>query len=65
MEELILSKQDLVKLFKEETLKDTGKSWLYNDKRVDIIALHKIEPKFLQDLTKAEFFKIVPKKDKK
>lgn len=65
MEELILSKQDLVKLFKEETLKDTGKSWLYNDKRVDIIALHKIESKFLQDLTKAEFFKIVPKKDTK
>ncbi|TLS72155.1 hypothetical protein FE243_08285 [Aliarcobacter thereius] len=59
MEEFILSKKELIKLFEEGTLKDKEKIWLYEDKEVKIVALHKVEPRFLQDLTNAEYFKIV------
>ncbi|OCL82760.1 hypothetical protein [Arcobacter porcinus] len=59
LEEIVLSKKELVKLFEEGILKDKEKNWLYEDKEVKIVALHKVEPKFLQDLTNAEYFKIV------
>ncbi|MFK2821668.1 hypothetical protein [Arcobacter sp. YIC-80] len=63
-EELIVSKEELIKLFEEETIKDTGKGWLMEDKEVDIIALHDIDPKFLQDVTKAKFYKLIQKGNK-
>lgn len=34
------------------------------DKVVDIIALHDIEPKFLQDVTNAKFYKLIIKGNK-
>lgn len=59
MEELVLSKTELIKLFEDGIIVDSSKAWLYEGKEIDIIALHKVEPKFLQDLTNAQFFKIV------
>lgn len=59
MEELIVSKEDLIKLFEEDKIKDTGKGWYMDNKLVDIIALHDVDPKFLQDITNAKFYKLL------
>jgi hypothetical protein len=61
MEELIVTKEELVQMFETEKLKDTGKGWLMDDKEIDIIALHEVDPKFLQDITNAKFYKLTPK----
>lgn len=59
MEEVILSKEELIQLFEEEKIKDTGHGWLMEGKEVDIIALHDVDPKFLQDVTNAKFYKLI------
>lgn len=61
MEELIVTKEELVQMFETEKLKDSGKGWLMDDKEIDIIALHDVDPKFLQDITNAKFYKLIPK----
>ena len=53
MQELIVSKEELVELFMSDKIIDTGKGWFMDDNFVDIIALHEVEPKFLQDLANA------------
>ena len=64
MEELIISKEELIKLFETQKIEDTGKQWLMEGKAIDIIALHDIEPKFLQDVTNAKFYKLIIKGNK-
>ena len=64
MEELIISKEDLVQFFETQKIVDTGRSWLMEGKVVEIIALHDIEPKFLQDVTNAKFYKLIIKGNK-
>ena len=64
MEELIVSKEELIQLFESQIIEDTGRSWLMEGKVVDIIALHDIEPKFLQDVTNAKFYKLIIKGNK-
>ncbi|QEP34645.1 hypothetical protein [Malaciobacter pacificus] len=61
MEELIVSKEELVQMFEENKIVDTGRGWLMNNKLIDIIALHEIDPKFLQDVTNAKFYKLIIK----
>ncbi|MBU3014890.1 hypothetical protein KO488_09000 [Poseidonibacter lekithochrous] len=61
MEELIVTKDELIQMFDTEKLKDTGKVWLLDDKEIDIIALHDVDPKFLQDITNAKFYKLISK----
>ncbi len=61
MEELIVSKEELVQMFEDDTIKDTGRGWLLDGKLVDIIALHDVDPKFLQDVTNAKFYKLIIK----
>ncbi len=61
MEELIVSKEELVKMFEDETIVDSGKGWLMNGKEVELVALHDVDPKFLQDITNAKFYKIITK----
>lgn len=61
MEEIILTKEELVNLFDTKVLSDTNKGWFMDGKVVEIIALHEIEPKFLQDITNAKYYKIIPK----
>lgn len=65
MEELILTREELIKLFESEKIVDTGKAWIMDGVQVDIIALHNIEPKFLQDITRADFYKIIFKSSNK
>lgn len=61
MEELIVSKEELVKLFEDNVIEDTGKGWLMEGESVEIIALHDVDPKFLQDVTNAKFYKLILK----
>lgn len=58
MEEIILSKEELIQLFEKEEIVDTGHGWLMESKEIDIIALHDVDPKFLQDVTNAKFYKL-------
>ncbi len=64
MEELLVSKEELIQLFESQVIEDTGRGWLMDGKIVDIIALHDIEPKFLQDVTNAKFYKLIIKGNK-
>ena len=64
MEELFISKEDLVQFFETQKIVDTGRSWLMEGKVVEIIALHDIEPKFLQDVSNAKFYKLIIKGNK-
>lgn len=61
MEEIIVTKAELVEMFEKHTLEDGKKGWLMKGKVVEIIALHEIDPKFLQDITNAKYYKIIPK----
>lgn len=62
MEEKIVSKEELIQLFEEGKMIDSGKGWMMGDMEVEIIALHEVDPKFLQDVTNAKFYKLIPKK---
>ena len=64
MEEQIVSKEELIQLFENQIIEDTGRGWLKDGKIIDIIALHDIEPKFLQDVTNAKFYKLIIKGNK-
>lgn len=63
MQEIIVSKEELIELFEKEKIIDTGKGWYMDDSFIDIIALHEIEPKFLQDLANVKLYKIIKKKN--
>lgn len=62
MDEIIISKEELIELFEKGILKDTKNGWTYNDQIVEIIALHEVDPKYLQNITNAKFYKIKMKK---
>ena len=64
MKEQVVSKEELIQLFESQVIEDTGRGWLMDGKIVDIIALHDIEPKFLQDVTNAKFYKLIIKGNK-
>lgn len=59
--EKIVSREDLINLFRSDKIEDTKQGWLMDGYIIDIIALHNIEPKYLQDITRAENYKIVKK----
>ncbi len=61
MEELIVSKEELIQLFETQKIEDTGRGWIMDGKLVDIIALHDVDPKFLQDVANAKFYKLIIK----
>lgn len=60
MEEFTVSKEELQELFQEKILKDTKKGWFYKDQEVEIIAIHNIEVKYLQDMKNADSYRIKP-----
>ncbi len=64
MEEIIVSKEELIDMFENQEITDTGRGWMMGDEEIEIIALHDIDPKFLQDITNAKFYKLIPKKGK-
>jgi hypothetical protein len=61
MQELIIPKEELIQMFESQKIEDTGRGWLMDGKVVDIIALHDIDPKFLQDVSNAKFYKLIIK----
>ena len=60
MEEFTVSKEELHILFETKELKDTNKGWYYKDQEVEIVAIHNIEVRYLQDMMTADFYKIKP-----
>lgn len=64
MQEIIITKEELVTMFEEEKVVDSGKAWIMDNKEIEIIALHEVDPKFLQDITNAKYYKIIPKGSK-
>lgn len=64
MEEIIVSKEELIQLFENHVIEDTGRAWIMDKKVIDIIALHDIEPKFLQDVANAKLYKLIIKGNK-
>ncbi|PIF04801.1 MAG: hypothetical protein CSA86_00645 [Arcobacter sp.] len=60
MEEFKVSKEELHKMFENKELLDTSKGWYYKDQEVQIIAIHNVETKYVQDMMNADFYKIKP-----
>ena len=61
MEELIITKNELVVMFERGELRDDTKGWLLNGVQVDIIAIHDTDPKYIQNVTNSEYYKLVEK----
>ncbi len=58
MEEFVISKEELVEMFESERIVDSGKGWMMDGSEIEIIALHEVDPKFLQDVTNSKLYKI-------
>jgi hypothetical protein len=58
MEELTVAKEKLVEMFESGRIVDSGRGWIMDNLEVEIIALHEVDPKFLQDVTNAKLYKI-------
>ena len=58
MEELTVAKEKLVEMFESGIIVDSGRGWIMDNLEVEIIALHEVDPKFLQDVTNAKLYKI-------
>lgn len=61
MEEIIVTQDELVMMFEREELKDDNDGWHLNGIEIDIIAIHDSDPKYIQNVTQAQFYKLVPK----
>ena len=60
MLDLIVSKDELVELFNNEDIKDSNNGWMYKDSiYVNIVALHEKDPKYVYDVTDAQYYKII------
>jgi hypothetical protein len=65
MEELIVSKEQLIEMFMLNDIEDSQYGWLYqNAFYVNIVALHEKDPKYIFDVTDAEYYKISPIRQK-
>ncbi len=58
MDEFIITSDELKQMFKEKKIIDTNNGWFYNDKEVEILAVHNIDVKYIQDMANAENYKI-------
>ena len=61
MMEVIVLREELIELFDKQEIIDTDHGWFMNGYEIDIIALHELDPKFLQDITNAKSYKIISK----
>jgi len=61
MKEVIVSREELINMFENEDIIDTGKGWIMHGYTIEIVALHEVDPKFLQDITNAKSYKIITK----
>lgn len=60
MEEQIVSKDEIVEMFSLGVLEDNDNGWLLYGQEIQIVALHETDPKYMQDVTNANFYKLVP-----
>ena len=60
MEEQVVSKDEIVEMFSLGVLEDKDNSWLLYGQEIQIIAIHEKDPKYLADVTNAEYYKLVP-----
>ncbi|MEA3498496.1 MAG: hypothetical protein U9R16_05490 [Campylobacterota bacterium] len=58
MKELLISEEELKKMFKNKEILDTNNGWFYKEKEVDIIAIHDKEVKYVGDIAIASSYKI-------
>lgn len=58
IDEIIITSDELKNLFKDNILQDRNEGWFYKDTQIDIIALHKQEPKHVNDIANAPKYKI-------
>ena len=58
MEELLVSADELKKMFKDKEVLDTNDGWFYKDQEIEIIAIHDKEVKYIMDMARAEFYKL-------
>ncbi len=58
MEDFIVSKEELHQMFEKKELLDTNKGWFYKKQEIEIIAIHKLETKYIQDMMNTDSYKI-------
>jgi len=63
MEDLIVTKNELVSMFDSGELKDTSDGWSLNGLLIEIIAIHDTEPKYIQNITNAQNYKLIFKQN--
>jgi hypothetical protein len=61
MEDKIITKDELVSMFEHGELKDDINGWLLNGMPIEIIAIHEADPKYIQNVTNAQYYKLVQK----
>jgi hypothetical protein len=60
-----VTKEQLIDMFVSKDIEDSKYGWLYqNTFYVNIIALHEKDPKYVFDVTDAEYYKISPIRQK-
>lgn len=57
-QEHIVTRDELIGLFMDDKIVDTSNGWVYEDWIVEIIALHTIDTKYLENLTNSKLYKI-------
>ena len=58
MEDLLVSADELKKMFKDKEVLDTNEGWFYKDNEIEIVAIHDKEVKYIMDMARAEFYKL-------
>ncbi len=58
MKDIIVTKEELAKMFIKNEIVDTNNGWSYKNKKIEIIAIHEKEPKYLLDLAKSDKYKL-------
>lgn len=58
MEEFTVSKEELHQMFAKKELSDTNEGWFYKKKEVEIIAIHNVEKRYIQDMMNADLYRI-------
>jgi len=61
MEEIIVTKNQLVEMFEHEELKDDIDGWILHGIKIEIVAMHELDPKYIPNITDAEHYKLIPK----
>jgi hypothetical protein len=63
--EIIVSREELIQLFEDDLILDTHDGWLFDNMIIEIVALHEQEVKYLHDVTKTDFYKLILLRDLK